>query len=414
MRLTLETIQADAAARRAEFPIVQERLFLAHAAASPLPARTVEAMCAYVRETARKGQFEHLHRRSETGARVLAAELLGVTAEEIAFIPSTSAGLGMIAAGLEWRPGDNVVVLEGDFPANLYPWLNLRSQGVQVRSIPADPPRTITWRDVTPMLDRRTRLATLPSVHYLTGMATDIRGIGAELRSRNILLCVDAIQSLGALPCPGSEVDFLVADGHKWLLGPQAMGLMMVRREAFSRLRPALVGWKSVAAPREYHSANLSFPDDARRYEPGSLNAVGLVGLHASLELLLEVGIAPIARHLACLRAALVEGLQARGYRIAGDPAPALPSGITTFQRPGRSMSDLCQWLDARNVVVSLRRDSQGGEWLRAAPHFYTTGEEIGLFLELLDAAEQALSRSPAGVTVSKTGKGTGNASTIG
>jgi cysteine desulfurase / selenocysteine lyase len=374
---------SDESLRRQEFPVCQEKVYLAHAAVCPLPARVVGALQRYLEQVIRGGQFEYLHAAAEEGARTLAAQLLGAKAGEIAFIPSTSAGLSMVAAGLDWKPGDGVVLPQGDFPSNVHPWRELARRGVRVKAIPSTADGAITVEDVAAALDDRTRLVALSSVHYATGAWTDIDAVGAFLLERGVLFCVDAIQSFGALPLSVRNVDFLAADAHKWMLGPQGMGILFVRSERFRELHPPLVGWKSVVANKDFTDQRLEFPDTARRYEPGSLNALGIIGIHAALGLLAEVGIEAIASRLSALRARLLAGLEAKGYSIVGDRAQARPSGITSFQhRTGDDTIALHRSLDQRAIVTSLRDDPKGNKCIRIAPHFYTSDAEIESLLQ--------------------------------
>ena len=383
----LTEIQADEDLRRREFPVTRTKRYFAHAAVCPLPTRVARSMNCYLRQAARAGQFSYLHCPAETTARSIAAELLEVSPEEIAFVPSTSAGLSMVAAGLDWKPGDSVVVAAGDFPANLYPWLELERLGVRVKRIAVPMAEGVTLDDVRSQLDERTRLVSLSSIHYVTGAPVDIDAIGEYLQRQKILFCVDAIQSFGAVPCSARHVDFLVADGHKWLLGPQGMGILVVRREAMNDLRPVLVGWKSVVTPGDFLNVCPSYPDSAGRYEPGSLNSVSLIGLQTALALLRDLGIVAIASHLRRLRAALVEGLLDLGYRIVGPRQTALATGITSFRCPRGATTTIYEWLDRQDCVVSLRKDPQGESCIRVSPHCYNTLAEIQEFLKLLSAA---------------------------
>lgn len=383
--VSLDSLLGDEALRRREFPVCCDKVYLAHAAVCPLPSRVVGALERYLERATRGGQFEHLHAEAEAGARALAAQLLGVTAEEIAFIPSTSAGLSVVAAGLDWKAGDSVIIPEGDFPSNIYPWRQLERRGVRVKAIRARVGAAITVEDVAAALDDRTRLVSLSSVHFATGAWTDVDAVGAFLRTRGVLFCVDAIQSFGALPLSARHVDFLAADAHKWMLGPQGIGILFVRRERFTELHPPLVGWKSVADSKDFSNQRFELSDSARRYEPGSLNALGIIGIHAALGLLAEVGIEAIARRLADVRTRLVAGLEAKGYSIVGDRSQARPSGITSFRyHTTDDTVALYRRLDAKAIVTSLRDDPQGNKCVRIAPHFYTTDVEVETLLENL------------------------------
>jgi selenocysteine lyase/cysteine desulfurase len=380
----LDALLTDESLRRREFPVTEHKIFLAHAAVCPLPACVVRTVSDYVEKAGRAGQFEYLHRQMETGARTLTAQMLDATPEEIAFVSSTSAGVSQIAEGLDWRPGDRVVIAEGDFPSNVYPWLNLQRRGVEVRMIPRRATGAFTWDEVAEQLDERTRLVSLSSIHYGTGAPLDVDGIGQQLRARGILFCLDAIQSLGAVPCSARHVDFLTADAHKWLLGPQGIGVLFVRREHLDRLHPVLTGWKSVQASKDFTTIRLDLADSARRYEPGSLNVLGIVGLYAALALLNGIGIATIAARLRHLRSLLLGGLLARDYHIAGIASPDCPTGITSFRHPVIDVQTIYRRLSDARMVVSLRDDPLGNQHIRVSPHFYNTEAEIaGLLAQL-------------------------------
>lgn len=377
----LNAILADEKLRRELFPVTQSRTYLAHAAVSPLPTCVAAAVSSYAEQASRLGQFEYLHREAERQTRKLAAELIGASAEEIAFIPSTSAGLSMVAAGLSWRRGDIVLISESDFPANTYPWLNLRRLGVSVKFIPRTDSGLVTVEDVESHLDPRTRLVSLSTVHFSSGMPIQVNTIGKFLRERGILFCVDAIQSLGILPCIVKHVDFLAADAHKWLLGPQGIGILFVRRENFEKLHPMLVGWKTPYSPLGPAPKVFGLADSARRYEPGSLNAVGIVGLSSALSLISDIGVSAISQRLAALRSRLIHGLQAKDYEVLGSSARNLQTGITSFGHRGKDLPILFKELDKKGIVLSLRDDPDGNKCIRISPHFYNTEDEIDFLL---------------------------------
>jgi selenocysteine lyase/cysteine desulfurase len=378
---TLESIHADEALRRAEFPVVADKIYLAHAAVCPLAACVVRALHEYLTQVGRGGQFEHLHAHAEREARALTAAMIDASPDEIAFVSSTSAGLSMIAGGLAWQRGDSVVIAQGDFPSNVYPWSRLERLGVRVKTIATRIDRGVSLDDVIEQLDDSTRLVALSAVHFATGARTDIDQIGRDLERRGVLFCVDAIQSLGAGVTSARYVDFMVADGHKWLLGPQGLGVLFVRRSRQELLEPLLVGWKSVRASRDFVQQRLDLADGARRYEPGSLNALGLIGLHAALDMLQHIGIDAIAKRLAGMRARLVPALLDKGYEVLARQAD---SSIVSFRSDRRDMPALHRSLDAQQIITSLRQDPQGRDCLRLAPHFYNDERELERLLSLL------------------------------
>ena len=379
--MDISGLLGDRVARNREFPITTEKTFLAHAAASPLPRRVAAAIQDYVSCAATQGQWEFLHSGIEKDTRRYAATLLGATEDEIAFVSSVSMGLSIVASGLPWREGDNVVVADGDFPSNIYPWLNLRRRGVRTKLIPRNGDGSVTVRDVREAVDSRTRLVSLSSVSFVTGFRIDVDAIGDYLHSRGILFCVDAVQSLGVAPMDVQHVDFLASSAHKWLLGPLGIGILFVKRERLSGLDPAMAGWKCVECSKDYLDYNLTFSNSAQRYEPGVLGIVGIVGLHAALELLLEVGISAIAARSASLREVLVSMIKDKGYTVLGPTSPERSSGITSFASEDVGMVRLRQGLDDRGFVVSLRDGLDGRKCIRVSPHFYNTEDEIFRFL---------------------------------
>jgi selenocysteine lyase/cysteine desulfurase len=360
----------DETVRRREFPVCAEKIFLAHAGVSPLPRRVATAMQEYLDAATREDQEEALTERVVTETRQLAAEFLGVHREEIAFTGSTSMGLAMVAEGLDWRAGDNVVCYRDDYPANVYPWMNLERHGVTVRFVEPRQYGRVTVADLEPVVNERTRLVALASVHFLSGWRLDVPAIGRYLRERGVLFCLDGIQSFGALRTPLEFVDFAAADAHKWLLGPLGTAVFIVRRQHWERLRPILVGWHSALCPNYVAQARLTFWPDARRYEPGSLNLAGIVGLRAALQLLNEYGLAKIEERIFALAKLILKLGKGRGWPVIGPVDDDGLSGIVTFGSG--------DWqTDRPRATVSLRRRREGGDCLRFSPHFYNTESEI-------------------------------------
>jgi selenocysteine lyase/cysteine desulfurase len=246
--------------------------------------------------------------------------------------------------------------------------------------------QVLGFADIERHLDDRTRLVTLSSAHFISGRPLrDLPEIGRELRRRGVLLCVDAIQSLGAQRLSAREVDFLVADGHKWLLAPKGMGILYVRSTAMSQLRPTLRGWRSMARPHDF-SVQVELAGTARRYESGSLNEFGLVGLHAALKLLQTFGPDAVEERIRLLRQGLVSGLQERQALIVGQPGAPDWSGIISFRLAHEPAGETVRRLARAGVVVSLRQPSGGEPVVRVAPHFYNTESEIDRFFETLYA----------------------------
>jgi cysteine desulfurase / selenocysteine lyase len=373
----LSEILRDETLRRREFPVCDRKVFLAHAGVCPLPRRVVDAMKHYLEACANDHQENVLSDEVIGETRALAARLIEADEGEIAFVGSTSMGLAMVAAGLPWERGDNVVCYRDDYPANVYPWMDLARRGVEARFIEATPLGNITVEDVERVVDKKTRLVSLASVHFQTGWRLDVDRIGRFLRERGILFCLDGIQSFGALRTSMKFVDFAAADAHKWLLGPLGTAIFYVRREHFERFQPPLVGWNSASSPNFIAQESLTFKRDARRYEPGSLNLAGIVGLRAALQLIHECGIETIeVRVLALAERAIACGVKA-GFTVLGATEGKGLSGIVSLRAEGRDEAQLHAALEAAQVVTSLRYCRDGKQCLRLSPHFYNREEEI-------------------------------------
>jgi selenocysteine lyase/cysteine desulfurase len=293
--------------------------------------------------------------------------------------------LSLVAAGLRFRKGENILVYQDDYPSNVYPWMALAERGVQVRFLNLHSLGRIRQVDVQGQVDENTRLVALASCHFVAGWRIDLAGIGAFLRGRQILFCVDGIQTLGAFPTTVEHIDFLAADAHKWLLGPCAAGVLYVRHELQERLQPVVHGWHNVRCPDFVTQEHLVFRTDARRYEAGSANLLGLAGMSAAMELLLEVGIENIAAELLRKRAWLVPALQGRGCTVLHPGAPAAhASGIVTFFKPGGDMPALHRKFSESGIVTSLRMDRAGQRYIRLSPHFYNSDAELQRLVELI------------------------------
>lgn len=383
--MTLNEVLSDEALRRREFPVAAEKVFLAHAGVCPLPRRVAESVADYARRATAGDQESMIFPAILTETRALAARLLRCDPEEVSFVGPTSLALSLVAAGLKFRRNDNVLIYHDDYPSNVYPWMALAERGVEVRMLPTRALGLIRPRDVVGQVDEHTRLVALASCHFVSGFRIDHAAIGEALRQRGILFCLDAIQTLGAFPTTVEHVDFLAADAHKWLLGPCGAGLLYVRRELQEHLNPPIYGWHNLRCPDYVAQEQLVWRSGARKFEAGTQNLLGLVGLKAALELLLEIGIENIAAELLRKRAQLVSGLQARGGTVLHADAQAEnASGIVTWFKPETDMAALHQKLLAAGVVSSLRADRQGRRYIRFSPHFYNTDAELDQAMSLI------------------------------
>lgn len=318
-------------------------------------------------------------------ARKLGAGLLHCQPEEIALVGPTSLALSYVAAGLTFRRGDNILIYHDDYPSNVYPWMALADKNVEVRLLNTRGLGVIRPRDVAGQIDENTRLVALASCHFISGFRLETSEIGKLLRERGILFCLDAIQTLGAFPTTVEYVDFLAADAHKWLLGPCGAGIMYVRRDLQERLTPPVYGWHNVCNPNFVAQDKIEFRNDARKFEAGTHNLIGVTGLIASIELALEMGIENIAAELLRKRAWLVPEIQKRGFTVLNaDARPENTGSMVSFLQEGKDIAALHKKLLDAGIVTSLRTDRSRKNYLRISPHFYNTDEELRRVLELL------------------------------
>jgi selenocysteine lyase/cysteine desulfurase len=313
--------------------------------------------------------------------RQASARFVGAHRDEIVLTGSVSHGLNIVAAGLDWRDGDNLICAETEFTANIYPWTNLRRRGVEVRFAPARENRILV-EDVASLMDRRTQLVAISFVEFGTGYRNDLDALTALCHERGAYLCVDGIQGLGALQFSVAQtpVDFMAAHAAKWMLGPIGAGFLYVRRPLLQVLDPVMTGWRSVVDRDDYFCYDSPLRDGGERYEPGSPNFAGLLGMEAAIELLLSVGLDEIEARILTLTDHLIAGLQARGCAIDTPIARRRErSGIVSFHHPGVGSAELAERLHAAGVIVSLR-----GDLIRVSPHFYNIEDELDRLLRAL------------------------------
>ena len=317
-------------------------------------------------------------------ARQTCGSIIGAQPGEVALLGPTSLGLSLFANGLEWEEGDEIICYHADYPANVYPWMEAERRGAKLVFLEPEQPGEITPELVEAALTPRTRLVALASCHFLTGYRIDIDAIGKLLRSRGVLFSLDAIQTIGAFETGVANVDFLSADSHKWMLGPASAGIVFVREENLELLRPTLLGAWNVRSPNFITQDEIAFHRTALRYEPGVLNLVGIFGMNAAIELLLEAGIDNISAHLLKLKAQLIAGLEDLGYEIVGPKTGPAASSITTARCERRDLGRIFNGLTQRDIIASHRHNPQGREHLRFSPHLYNTEEEIATVLKTL------------------------------
>jgi len=371
---------------RAQMPVAGAWAYFDHAAVAPISQAARRAMSECIDDATENGDANSARwsQRLEE-VRGLGAELLAADAAEVALVRNTTEGINFVAEGFPWREGDNLVTPADEFPSNQYPWMNLASRGVETRRVKSDDGR-VSLDALSAACDRRTRLIAVSWVGYASGWRSDVDALVQLAHQRGAYLFLDAIQGLGVFPLDvhRSGVDFLAADGHKWLLGPEGAGLFYLRREHLDLLRPVGVGWHSVVHSGDYSRIELALRASASRYEGGTYNVAGLMGMGASLELLRGFGPAAIGQRLLEITDLTCRRLSEMGARITSHrERPEHSSGIVSFELPNvdpRSVRKSCL---ARGVVLSCRAGR-----LRVSPHAYTNEEDIERLVAALRAAK--------------------------
>ncbi len=382
----------NVASFRQQMPVAKRWAYFDHAAVAPLPSPSRVAMDGWLASVEDDGDVHWPEWAQRVEAiRRTASELLGAKPEEIAFVANTTTGIGLVAEGFPWREGDNVVTLANEFPSNAYPWLHLRDRGVETRRVAVDE-AAVDWSRATAACDQRTRMLALSWVGYATGWRLDLEQVVSFAQARGIRVFLDAIQGLGVFPLNLSAlpIDYLAADGHKWLLGPEGAGLLYVRHERLDELRTLGIGWHSMVQGHDFARIELNLRPDAARYEGGTQNVVGLVGLGASLDLLRSYGLRPTASPLAeqilqftdeaCRRI-----VHAGGRVVSARPTPAHCSGIVAFELPGLDPAAARKIMLQQGVVVSCRAGL-----LRLSPHAYCDHHDLARFSDALEACRKA------------------------
>lgn len=366
---------------RSEFPTTMVWAFLDHAAVAPLPARSASAMKEYIDDLAVNG-VDCFHRWDKRIAEIRgrAGQLLNADPLDVAFVANTSTGVGIIAEGFPWKPGDSIITAAEEYPANQYPWMNLKDRGVEVRAI-ASRGNRIEIDDIRAAINDRTRVLALSAVEFSSGFRNDLNKLGELCRSRNVFFFVDAIQSLGIIPLDVTQapIDALAADGHKWLLGPEGAGLFWIRRDWVERLHPTLIGWNSVVGCHDFGTIDFRLKPHAGRFEGGTYNVAGIAGLGASLKMLQDVGIPTINERILALTDHLSEQAMKSGWSIFSSRAPSEKSAIVSLIKEGVSPFAVKKRCYERKIIVNVRAGR-----LRISPHAYNSFEELDRVIEIL------------------------------
>lgn len=367
-----------------EFPLTDELIYLNHAAVSPWPKRTSAAVAKFAEQNMVYGSYfysEWLAKESElrTQLKIL---LNAPSEDDIALVKNTSEALSFVAYGLDWQPGDNIVSSNEEFPSNRLPWQSLEKQGVEFRQ--ADLRSAISPEDALfELVDSNTRLLTISSIQFASGLRLNLEKIGAFCKDHNILFCIDAIQSLGAVQfdVQAYQADFVMADGHKWMLGPKGLGVFYSTPEARDKLKLTQYGWHMMKDTYNYENKAWEIHPTARRFECGSPNMLGIHALSASLSLLLETGMSVVESLIIEKTKYLMDQIDRNEQLfLLSQQRNQLNSGIIIFKHKTVPNNVFYRYLQKNGVVCALR-----GGGIRLSPHFYHHNEELRKALSIIE-----------------------------
>jgi selenocysteine lyase/cysteine desulfurase len=362
----------------AEFPEKGNLVFFDHSAVAPITKRAKSKMLEFLDKIADPARINCAEFADQVeSARGQCANLINAEPGSIGFVRSTSHGISIVASGFRWKSGDNIVTYNREFPANTYPWMNLIKRGIEVRMV-RDRDGKVLVEDIEKLINSRTRLVAVSTVQFTNGFRMDIKNLGDLCRKKGVLLLVDAIQSLGVIPFNLKEtpVDFLAADGHKWLLSMEGLGIFYINPALLNQIDLSIIGWNSVVNPQEYLSYKLELRPDARRFEEGSYNNISIIGLGASAALLNQAGVDKLFARSLEITSLLAEELAKLGAKILSPLEPECRSSILSVVPPNADLQGVRDRLRERGIVCSVRAGA-----IRLSPHGYQDITDAEKFL---------------------------------
>lgn len=366
-----------------EFNLDNDVIYLNHAAVAPWPCRTELAVNAFCRENVTIGSKKYANwLKVETHLKKQLATLINAeSVDEIALVKNTSEALSLVAYGLDWKAGDNIVTSDEEFPSNMIPWESLANQGVTVKKTAlkglSDPTDALIQQ-----IDQRTRLLTISSVQYASGLRVDLERLGQACKKNNVLFCIDAIQSIGAFPFDVQkyQADFVMADGHKWMLGPEGLAVFYCRLQALDKLKLTQFGWHMVEDMGNYDTPLWSTAKSARRFECGSPNMLSIHALSASIGLLLETGMDNVAANVIARGQYVIDKVKQNDSLTLLTNPDKNGNNIIVFKSSNDDTDKLFDYLTTHNVVCAKR-----GGGIRFSPHFYTPTDVIDRAFKLIE-----------------------------
>ena len=368
---------------REHFAVVNNWIYMNHAAVSPLSRDMVFGLDVRAADLLENGDVNVAAWEEDAiQARMMYAQILGCFPDEVAFLNGTSDGINLIANGLDWKPGDNVVLPSIEYPANVYPWMNQAPRGLEIKWVAPREDGRIAVEDIEKAIDARTRVLAVSFVQFTNGFRLDLKSLGEICARRNVFFLVDAIQGLGALDLDvrAAKIDALVAHSRKWLLCQPGYGVLYVSRQRLGEIRVTNPGAYSVVEPERFLDYRLEYRDGARRFEPGGLDPVALSATRAMLAMFTGLGMAFIEAQVLAITDALAMGVKARGYRLLSPRGDGEKSGILAFAPASAAELEAISARLKEARVIHTCRDG----YIRLSPHFYNSAAEVEEVLNLL------------------------------
>lgn len=363
------------------FPVTRKKVYLNHAANAPEPLPVLEAVQEYLTACSNSGTaMEAEWRNKPVQIREDFARLFSCSSSNIAFLPNVSSAINLVAGGLAWRPGDNVVVVRDQFPANIYPWMFLQSSGVEV--LFADWHDQVLSDSIRKLADENTKVIAVSWVEYFSGHRHALTDIGSLCKEEDICFVVDAMQGVGVVPLRVNDIgaDVVAVGGHKWLLGPEGQGAAFFSSRILDKLNPTAYSWRSVQDFMNFDRLDPVLVSGANRFEAGTPNWPGVIGLGAAVKLVLDIGPEYIFDKVFQLTNCLLEGLEKLPGQILTPYDRSMRAGIVSFLPQDKNADALVEYLLEKDIVCSARRGA-----LRISPHFYNTLGEVELLIAALE-----------------------------
>jgi len=366
-----------------EFLIKEKMIYFNNASIGPMSNRVISRIMDFLNDVRDNGRVHYPDwcQYADMVIKRDIGKLIGADSSEIAFVKNTTEGILIVSNGIDWKPNDNVIIADIEYPSNVYCWMNLERKGVSIKWVKNKAGRILV-ENIEALIDKNTRLVSLSAVQFSNGFKLDLERLGDLCKKRKILLNLDAIQWLGALHMDLSKyhIDFLSAGGHKWLLGPMGTGIFYCNKNSMDYIYPQNVGYHSVDKSEDHMDYELVFRPNAGRFEEALVNFPGIWGLHEAIKIFLELGTEKVERHIYELVSHAIEGLKAKGYEIISPLGEKERSGILSFRPPTVSSEEVYANLIKNDINVAIRAGN-----LRMSPSIYNDHEEVDRFLKILN-----------------------------